>query len=93
MAGRSNAPLRKPGMTTLPADIDVEWNELVDAVRPVGRAGGLRDLANLWRASRDREVLILRGSVALRDRYGTTLWVLLGFVGILLASRAPILRA
>jgi hypothetical protein len=59
----------KRALTTLPADIDVEWNEIVEAVRPVGAPGGLRDLRNLWRASRGKDVLILRGSVALADRY------------------------
>lgn len=60
---------RKPVLSTMWGDEDDRaWSNLVDVVR-TDHPGGLRDLLTLWRESRGREAVILRGSVSLSDRY------------------------
>lgn len=63
------ADRRKPVLSTMWGDDDDRvWSQLVEVVR-TDHPGGLRDLRELWRSSRGKDAVILRGSVTLSDRY------------------------
>jgi glycosyltransferase involved in cell wall biosynthesis len=58
---------RKPVLATMPSPLDL-WNRYVeDSVPPY--AGTLRDYRELLELAKDREVIILNGSVGRRQRY------------------------
>jgi hypothetical protein len=58
---------RKPVLATMPSPLPL-WNKYVeDFVPPY--AGTLRDYRELLRLAKDREVIILNGSVGRRQRY------------------------
>ena len=77
----------KPVLSTLWAADDPLWDSLVDVVR-TDRPGSVPDLWRLWRASRGRRALVLRGSVTPAERYRDLVLVALLKLG---RHRPPVL--
>ena len=66
---------RKPVLATMPGP-DPLWNTYVEDYLP-DDAGTLRDYRALFKLARDREILILNGSVGRRERYRDLIFAIL----------------
>ena len=82
----SAAPPRKPILATMPGP-DPLWNQYVEDYLP-DHAGTLRDHLEMLRLSRNRQVLILNGSVGRRQKYRDLIFAILLKLS---PSRPPVL--
>jgi Glycosyl transferases group 1 len=78
-----SAPQRKPALATMPGP-DPLWNAYVEDYLPA-HAGTIRDYRDLFKLAKNRQILILNGSVGRRQRYRDLIFAIL----LKFSSRRP----